>query len=191
MVKDIHLTAPRPRLERGTYCLGGIPETRLGISPCGLTCRSAVAAMAGRGPMRPGVWGCWLPVWLPPRNIVSSANVRMFWNGRQPKRPTPAAASHSPARPPRRSSRPPAGAPRDGKRLSDGPGRHPTALLAPLATPESPTADGALLLTSLTICVSSAPLHPANVAAWGLADRTVPRGPAEAEPGSGTSWPAS
>src|SRR5271166_2020143 len=59
------LSAPRPRLERGTYCLGGTPVTSLGMARHGLTCRSAAARMAGRGL----AWSCncghWLPVWLP------------------------------------------------------------------------------------------------------------------------------
>jgi hypothetical protein len=57
--------APRPRLERGTYCLGGIPERWLAVAGCGLTCRSAVARMAGCGLAWPRACGRWLPVWLP------------------------------------------------------------------------------------------------------------------------------
>ena len=59
------LPAPRPRLERGTYCLGGIPEAHPDVAGRGLTCRFAEVIMAGCGPMRPCTCGRWLPVWLP------------------------------------------------------------------------------------------------------------------------------
>src|SRR5256885_4813418 len=58
---DLH----RPRLERGTYCLGGTFEVRPGSAGCGLTCQLAVPAVAGRGLMQAGIYGRWLPVWLP------------------------------------------------------------------------------------------------------------------------------
>jgi hypothetical protein len=41
--------APRPRLERGTYCLGSTFETSLSVARRGLTCRSAAATRAGCG----------------------------------------------------------------------------------------------------------------------------------------------
>jgi hypothetical protein len=53
------------RLERATYCLGGIPETRPDVAGHGLTCRSAEVIMAGRGLARLGACGRWLPDWLP------------------------------------------------------------------------------------------------------------------------------
>jgi hypothetical protein len=68
-------SAPRPRLERGTYCLGGIPQTPSDVGPRGLTCRSAAAGLAGRGLVRALACGRWLPVWLP-GNLISNANVR-------------------------------------------------------------------------------------------------------------------
>jgi hypothetical protein len=59
------LFAPRPRFERGTYCLGGT----FAVSPhgvgCRLTCRSAAEAVAGCGLMRLRICGRWLPVGLP------------------------------------------------------------------------------------------------------------------------------
>ena len=61
----VRRAAPRPRLERGTYSLGGIPVTRPDVAPCGLTCRSAAARIAGRGLEWPDACGRWLPAWLP------------------------------------------------------------------------------------------------------------------------------
>jgi len=57
--------APRARLERATYCLGGITVTLPEVAGCGLTCHSAVAITARCG--LPSLQGCgrWLPVWLP------------------------------------------------------------------------------------------------------------------------------
>jgi len=46
---DVHLTCARPRLERGTYCLGGIFEVSPDGAGCGLTCRLAVLIVAGCG----------------------------------------------------------------------------------------------------------------------------------------------
>jgi hypothetical protein len=60
-----HLFAPRPRLERGTYCLGGTFEAWPGGAGYRLTCCLAVVAMAGYGLARPRACGRWLPVWLP------------------------------------------------------------------------------------------------------------------------------
>ena len=57
--------APRPRLERGTYCLGGTFEVWLGDAGCRLTCCSAATIMAGYGLTRPCGCGRWLPVRLP------------------------------------------------------------------------------------------------------------------------------
>jgi len=59
------LPAPRPRLERGTYCLGGTFKVSPGGARCGLTRRSAAARMAGRGSVWPYACGRWLSVWLP------------------------------------------------------------------------------------------------------------------------------
>ena len=42
-------SAPRPRLERGTYCLGGIPVTRPDVAGRGVTCRFAEVIVAGCG----------------------------------------------------------------------------------------------------------------------------------------------
>ena len=57
--------APRPRLERGTYCLGGTFEVWLEGAGCCLTCHSAHMRMAGCGLTSPCSCGRWLPVWLP------------------------------------------------------------------------------------------------------------------------------
>ena len=63
--------APRPRLERGTYCLGGTPETWPGVAGCGLTCRSAGVIIAGRGLAWPRACGRWLPVRLPTTSLAT------------------------------------------------------------------------------------------------------------------------
>jgi hypothetical protein len=68
--------APRPRLERGTYCLGGTFEVWPGSAGCSLTCRLAAVAMAGYGLAWPSACSRWLPVWLP--GIVGNAEVRML-----------------------------------------------------------------------------------------------------------------
>jgi hypothetical protein len=57
--------SPRPRLERGTYCLGGTFEAWPHSAGCSLTCRLAPARLAGRGLARPRICGRWLPVRLP------------------------------------------------------------------------------------------------------------------------------
>jgi hypothetical protein len=58
------LPAPRPRLERGTYCLGGTFDVSPSSARCRLTCRLAILAAAGRGLTWPRIWGRWLPVRL-------------------------------------------------------------------------------------------------------------------------------
>ena len=68
-----HLFAPRPRLERGTYCLGGTFEVSLAGAGCGLTCRLAVAAIARYGLAWCSSRGRWLPVWLP--GVASNRDV--------------------------------------------------------------------------------------------------------------------
>ena len=65
IMKNIHLAAPRPRLERGTYCLGGTFEVWPGGAGCGLRCQSATAGMAGCGLAWPSACSRWLPVRLP------------------------------------------------------------------------------------------------------------------------------
>ncbi len=57
--------APRPRLERGTYCLGGSPVTPPDVAGRGLTCRFVRVIMAGCGLEWPHASARWLPVWLP------------------------------------------------------------------------------------------------------------------------------
>jgi hypothetical protein len=59
------LPAPRPRLERGTYCLGGIPEVSPDVAGRGLMCRFVRVIMAGCGLEWPHACAHWLPVWLP------------------------------------------------------------------------------------------------------------------------------
>ena len=81
--------APRPRLERGTYCLGVIPETRPDVARRGLACRFAAMIMAGRGLMWPCACGRWLPVWLP---IISLA--RLIFESRDPMRSPDRESSH-------------------------------------------------------------------------------------------------
>ncbi len=72
------LSAPQARLERATYCLGGIPEACPGVARCGLTWDPAATIMAGYGPAWPGAWRRWLPIWLP----VNSLAALMFeWLG--------------------------------------------------------------------------------------------------------------
>ncbi len=68
--------APRPRLERGTYCLGGIPEAPPKVARHGLTCCLAVLAAAGCGQTWPTDSGRWLPVRLP--EISCTAVVRII-----------------------------------------------------------------------------------------------------------------
>jgi len=97
------LSAPRPRLERGTYCLGDNPETWPGVARCGLTCRLTAARMAGRGLAWPRACGRWLPVWLPV--IVSNANVRRARSRHRCLRASPRQRSSRPRHRP---------APRDG-----------------------------------------------------------------------------
>ena len=57
--------APRPRLERGTYCLEGTFKVWLDSARCRLTCRLVVPAMAGCGLAWPSACRRWLPVRLP------------------------------------------------------------------------------------------------------------------------------
>ena len=45
----LHYLRPRPRLERGTYCLGGTFEVWHGSAGYRLTCRLAVVRIAVRG----------------------------------------------------------------------------------------------------------------------------------------------
>jgi len=85
-------SAPRARLERATYCLGGIPVTRPGIALRGLTCRSGRATMARCGLASPGACGrC--PPRLAPRDLVSNANVRTIETPLLHQRHPPAEAS--------------------------------------------------------------------------------------------------
>jgi hypothetical protein len=58
------LPASRPRLERGTYCLGGTFEVWPGGARSGLTCQSATAGMAGCGLAWPSACSRWLPARL-------------------------------------------------------------------------------------------------------------------------------
>jgi hypothetical protein len=62
---------PDPRLERGTYCLGGIPVTSLQGARYSLTGRSVAAIMAGCGLVWPDACGRWLPVWLPEISLTT------------------------------------------------------------------------------------------------------------------------
>src|SRR6266571_6846560 len=57
--------APRPRLERGTYCLGGTFEVWPYGAGRGLTCRSAIGETAGYSLAWPRACSRWLPVRLP------------------------------------------------------------------------------------------------------------------------------
>ena len=50
---------------------------------CGLTSRLAAARMAEGGLARPCACGHWLPVWLPPGDLVSNGNVRIVQAQRQ------------------------------------------------------------------------------------------------------------
>ena len=65
--------ASRPRLERGTYCLGGTFETPLDDAGCGLTCCLTVAAVAACGLMSPRICGRWLPVRLPAISLAAAS----------------------------------------------------------------------------------------------------------------------
>ena len=61
----------RPRLERGTYCLGGTFEACLDDATCGLTCRSVITRIARGGLRLPCACGRWLPVWLPGSSLAA------------------------------------------------------------------------------------------------------------------------
>src|SRR5215831_9575274 len=73
-IEIVLLPAPRPRLERGTYCLGGTFEVSPYRARCRLTCHSYVLTVAGRGLTEPGNLRLLAPR-LAPRNLVSNANV--------------------------------------------------------------------------------------------------------------------
>jgi hypothetical protein len=94
-------SAPRARLERATYCLGGTFPTSPDIAWCRLTSALAAVKIAGCSLMSPCVCGRWLPVWLP-RDIVSDANVRVISAiGHADARPQAATSSVWPGRPSR------------------------------------------------------------------------------------------
>ena len=60
-IKIILLPASRPRLERGTYCLGGTPVTSPDGARRGLTCCLAALTAAGCGLTWLWIYGRWLP----------------------------------------------------------------------------------------------------------------------------------
>jgi hypothetical protein len=63
--------------EPATHCLEGTSLALPDVGRYGLICRLAAAIMAGRGLVKFGICGCWLPG-LAPSYLVSMANVRVI-----------------------------------------------------------------------------------------------------------------
>jgi hypothetical protein len=71
-----YTVAPRARLERATYCLGGDFPTSPDVAPCRLTSAPAAAKIAGRSLTSPYAGGRWLPVWLPEKSLATLTSER-------------------------------------------------------------------------------------------------------------------